>query len=303
MEIKQFRNFATIAEQGSFTRASAKLELSQPILSRQMAKFEQELGSTLFHRTGRGIVLTEAGHGLLTYARQMTETIQECNNAMEGLRGEPTGKISVGMPMSVARSMAVPLVVTIRRELPLVSISIVEGNSVMIRERLVAGEMDIGLAYGIEDARGMVREELLDDEHALIGPLENPVGIVGEKVTLSETQRVPLIILGGDRFQNVKFHEAVERRKLLLAVTSLSATLAIVEGGLAHAILPLKIAQALAAANHVLCWKIVEPTPVRRLNLMFSKQAAGTIKIQRMTNLIKEHVAAYAVSNPDMKSS
>lgn len=61
IELRQLEYFIAIAETGAFSRAAVRLSVGQPILSRQIKALEQELGIALYHRTGRGIFLSEAG--------------------------------------------------------------------------------------------------------------------------------------------------------------------------------------------------------------------------------------------------
>jgi len=68
MELRQLEMFIGIADAGAYSRASMRLSISQPILSRRVKALEQELGVALFHRTGRGVLLTEAGTLLAQYA-------------------------------------------------------------------------------------------------------------------------------------------------------------------------------------------------------------------------------------------
>ena len=69
MELKQLDYFLGVAEAGSFSKAAVRLSVAQPILSRQIKLLETELGVELLYRNGRGIVLSEAGKVLETYAR------------------------------------------------------------------------------------------------------------------------------------------------------------------------------------------------------------------------------------------
>ncbi len=71
MNLEQLRGFVAVAELGHFTRASEKLHLAQPSLSRQISTLEQELGAELFHRARGNISLTAAGETLLPRARRM----------------------------------------------------------------------------------------------------------------------------------------------------------------------------------------------------------------------------------------
>ena len=70
MDFKQLRAFLTVAETGNVTRAAEVLHLVQPAVSRQIMLLEQDIGTPLFVRERHGMVLTEAGRSLLTYARR-----------------------------------------------------------------------------------------------------------------------------------------------------------------------------------------------------------------------------------------
>ncbi|MFE0733578.1 LysR family transcriptional regulator [Streptomyces sp. NPDC058855] len=69
MELHRLRYFVTVVEEGSFTRAAARLRLAQPGLSAQIARLERELGQRLLDRTGRAVTPTEVGAAVLPYAR------------------------------------------------------------------------------------------------------------------------------------------------------------------------------------------------------------------------------------------
>ena len=75
MEIHQLRYFVAVAEEGSFSRAAAKVRVAQPSLSQQIRKLEAEVGQPLFDRLPRSVVLTEAGRCLIDYARPLAALI------------------------------------------------------------------------------------------------------------------------------------------------------------------------------------------------------------------------------------
>ncbi|MBE0615696.1 MAG: LysR family transcriptional regulator, partial [Burkholderiales bacterium] len=73
MDLRRLRAFGAVAAHGSFSRAAAVLGLDASALSRQVALLERELGGRLFHRTGRGVALTELGERLAPLARALLD--------------------------------------------------------------------------------------------------------------------------------------------------------------------------------------------------------------------------------------
>jgi DNA-binding transcriptional LysR family regulator len=89
LDIKQIRYFAVLAETLHFGRAAARLNLSQPPLSRQIAALERELGVALFERSSRAVTLTRAGKSFQADAKAILASIeQSAKNALAAGRGE-----------------------------------------------------------------------------------------------------------------------------------------------------------------------------------------------------------------------
>jgi LysR family nitrogen assimilation transcriptional regulator len=79
MELKQLDYFLGVAESGSFSKAAIRLSVAQPILSRQIKLLESELGVELLYRNGRGVVVSEAGKALETYARSVLGLVEKAS--------------------------------------------------------------------------------------------------------------------------------------------------------------------------------------------------------------------------------
>src|SRR5690606_8387195 len=131
--------FCAAADQGSLSRAAASLEIAQSMLSRRIAALERQLGVLLFHRTGRGVVLTEVGRKLLPRARTV---LAEAGGLFEEARGErnnPAGVVELGVVPVVARPLVGELVRRLRRDYPRIRLRVSEGYSGQIEEWLAAG--------------------------------------------------------------------------------------------------------------------------------------------------------------------
>jgi DNA-binding transcriptional LysR family regulator len=96
MDIHQLKTFVTVAREGSITRASALLHLSQPAVSAHIKALEDALGLTLFERTARGMSVTPEGRRLLAKAEQTIAAHQELMAEANRSKGRLTGTLRVG---------------------------------------------------------------------------------------------------------------------------------------------------------------------------------------------------------------
>ncbi|MFK0288021.1 LysR family transcriptional regulator [Streptomyces sp. NPDC090499] len=100
MELRQLEYFVAVAEEGSFTKAAARLYVTQPGVSAQVRRLEQELGQELLDRTGRTVRLTEVGAAVLAHARTALEGAQAARLVVDEFTGLMRGLVSVGVVRS-----------------------------------------------------------------------------------------------------------------------------------------------------------------------------------------------------------
>lgn len=144
MELRHLRYFVAVAEEKHFTRAAARLGIGQPPLSLQIQQLERELGTPLFLRLPRGIVLTEAGEQFLTDSREiLAGTARAADRARLIGQGE-TGTVTVGYTASSVFHPALARALRAYRDAyPKVHVSLREGNTGPLAEWLRRGEIDI----------------------------------------------------------------------------------------------------------------------------------------------------------------
>ena len=128
-ELRQLAYFLNIAEAGSLSQAALQLQVSQSMLSRGIQQFEGDLGHRLFHRTGRGMQLTEFGRHMLPLAQQATMELTRFAHEAKALRGRLSGTVAIGLPGSIAARVVAPLVRLTQRQHPELSLRCVEGLS------------------------------------------------------------------------------------------------------------------------------------------------------------------------------
>src|SRR6202161_635927 len=101
MELKQLSYFLGVAESGSFSKAAVRLSVAQPILSRQIKLLESDLGVGVLYRNGRGVVRSEAGKLLETYAQGVVSLVGKARLEIGSLRAVPKGRGAIVMPPSI----------------------------------------------------------------------------------------------------------------------------------------------------------------------------------------------------------
>src|SRR6188768_2361572 len=170
MDLRQLEYFVRIAELGSFTRAANVLDVAQPALSRQVRLLEVELRQSLLLRNGRGVTTTEAGKVLLEHGRGILHQVERAREDLGRVGGTLAGRVAIGLPPTVARMMAVELTREFRRRLPNAALSIIEGLSVSMQERLIAGRLDIALLYNPTPSPDFELTPLREEELVLLGP-------------------------------------------------------------------------------------------------------------------------------------
>lgn len=141
----RLRTFVTIAQEGSFTRAAAQLNLTQPTVSQQMAVLERELGAELLVRGSRQLHLTAAGQALLPYAERLLELNAE---ALRNAR-EAAGLADRTLRIGVGHTLAIYLLPNILRRLrdlePAATVRIHAGNTADLLTAAADGMVDMAL--------------------------------------------------------------------------------------------------------------------------------------------------------------
>ncbi len=210
MDLKQIEYFVRVAELGSFTRAAIALNVAQPALSRQVRLLEVELRQTLLVRNGRGAVPTEAGKLMLEHGRGILHQVERAREELGRVRGALAGRVAVGMPPSIARTLAVPLIHAFRESMPQATLSITESLSTPMLESLASGRLDIAILYNAAASPEIEHTPLFEEDlflvqarpankagaaDALATPsVTNAAGTASRAVTLRELAQMPLVI-------------------------------------------------------------------------------------------------------------
>ncbi|MGP4103847.1 LysR family transcriptional regulator [Nonomuraea sp. KM90] len=144
MELRQLRYTLAVAEEGSFTRAAARVHVAQPAISQQIAQLERELGEKLFDRTERQVRLTAAGQAFLPHARAALQAAATGRDAVTALRGVLAGHLTMGTVPAPPATLLDRLGHFQRRH-PRVRLTVRTGDPEQLVQQVVAGDLDTAL--------------------------------------------------------------------------------------------------------------------------------------------------------------
>jgi len=192
VNLKQLKYFLAIAEHGTFLKASEKVFIAQSALSHQIALLEDELGTSLFHRSRRGVTLTEAGEVLMAHARSILRQVDDARESLASLTDSPAGKVTFGIPHSVSNALALPLLQTTRKDLPRVNLELTEELTGNLSRQLHAGQIHMAVLFDDGTLDDFVCEPLLVERLSLITPVA--MTPAGDAISLHEALGMPLIL-------------------------------------------------------------------------------------------------------------
>src|SRR5437762_6550512 len=145
MELHQLRYFCAVVETGSFSRAAEQSHVSQPSLSQQILKLEDELGARLFDRLGRSVRLTELGKTFLPRARAVLRELEAAKGDVVEGKEFIGGPITVGVIPTVAPYFLPLRLTAFSRKFPQVRLTIVEEITPVLLDRLRSGTIDVAI--------------------------------------------------------------------------------------------------------------------------------------------------------------
>ena len=298
MDLKQLDYFVHIAELGSFTRAASVLRVAQPALSRQVRALEVELRQPLFDRNGRGVTLTEAGQRLLAHGRGILQQVERAKQDLEDQRGAASGRLAIGLPPSVSRTLTGPLVEAFRVRFPRATLTMVEGLSTYMLEWLVLGRIDCAVVYNAMPAAAIDLLPVLDETLYLVSARPAGGAAIGRPVPLSRLAEVELVTPSRPHSIRMLLETTLAgaglKPRIGLEIESVPAILDLVERNALHAVLALNALRGREAAFNARPIPVAKGQPplAAKLWIATSAQRPRGPLIEQGTALVSEMLRA-----------
>ena len=194
MELRHLRYFVALADSLSFTRAAARVHVTQSTLSHQIRQLEDEVGSPLFDRIGKKVVTTEAGELFLGFA---SRALKEVDLGLAMLRpgaGGLTGQVRIGATHTFNIGLIPECVALFLARHPTVQVRVEELPAEQIGAKLHSSELDIGIAYRPNGPTDLWFEPLYNEEMVLVVSDSHP--LAGRKrIRMVELHQQRLVLM------------------------------------------------------------------------------------------------------------
>ncbi len=169
MELRHLRYFVATAHAQSFTKAAQALHIAQPPLGQQIRALEDEIGTPLFLRQGRGVVLSDAGTVFLASAMDILARVEQAKKeALRAAQGE-LGTLTLGFTESASfNEVVTQLISRYQQAYSDVGITLLEGNSEALVKRLSRGELDAAIVRPPFASTGDIAFQVLSEESLMV---------------------------------------------------------------------------------------------------------------------------------------
>lgn len=194
MNLRDLKYVIAVAETRHFGRAAERCFVSQPTLSGQIKKLEEELGVAIFERTNRSVEITPFGEAILVHARQMMEQAEVIQQLALASRDPLAGPLRIGAIPTLSPYLMPLILMPLRKQHPQMKLVLSEELTDTLLQRLHNHEIDAALLATAVDDPGLISVPLFDEPFWVAYPSEHAF-YEKQKITLRDLDRENLLLL------------------------------------------------------------------------------------------------------------
>ena len=267
MELRQLRYFVRIVDMGSLSRASGVLHVAQSALSQQVAALESALNCALLERSTRGVSPTQAGRELYRHAKTLLKQAEDARAAVASCSSEPSGKVIIGVPLSLVAPLAMPIFEAVRSRYPGIKLVVHEELSGTILEWVKSGRLTLGIAFDDGNLDGLETMPLFEERLYLVVHPASPLAR-RKVVALKELAEIDLVLPGPDHGVRDRVERAMARAglappRVIAEMNSLTMMKQAAQQGIGATILAWTSVQSEVVGRRLRAVEIVRPAITR----------------------------------------
>lgn len=290
MNIRDLRYIVALADVGHFRRAAERCFVSQPTLSSQVRKMEEELGVALFERSNKWVHLTPIGEQVVDKARDALRIIGEMEEVAQGFRDPHVGSLRVGVIPTIGPYL-IPLVIeALQQELPQLQIVFFEEITEMLLQRLRAGEIDAALVATASEDPHLVEVPMYEEPFLLAVPSQH--ALAGQRVVSLEDIDMDevLLLTDGHCFRDQVLeacNASSSLRSINMRATSLETVLALVAAGEGVTLVPALARSRGAVDKRIALCRIDSGRAQRAVRLLYRAPFPRRIAIEGLADTVR----------------
>ncbi len=282
--------FSTVITEGTFYKASLKLNVTPSAVSHSINQLERELGFPVFNRSRTGVELTENGKQILPIIQDILNSQKRLEQEADNINGLNSGSIRIGAFSSVCINWLPPIIQSFKHQYPEIEISVYQNGFNQIVQEVKNGTLDIGFT-ALPVTENLIVDDLIKDEIYCIAP-RGFVPKNKQTVTKADMQDRTFILQPGDYDLDTKAtldHYNIQPNSIQFSIDDQSI-IAMVEAGLGWGILPELALQKIS--GNVAVYPFDEQF-YRSIGMVTTPTQSKAPSTQRMINTINEFIQGH----------
>ncbi len=293
MNIRDLKYIIAVAETHHFGKAAERCFVSQPTLSGQIRKLEDELGVAIFERTNRSVEITPVGESIVAHARQMMEQADAIVQLAQAHQDPLAGPLRVGAIPTISPYLMPLILIPLRKQHPKMKLVLSEELTDVLLERLRNHEIDAALLATPVEESDLESLPLYDEPFWVAYPRKHAF-YAKDKITLSDLDKENVLLLAEGHClakQAMDVCHLKERQQqgdmADLRAASLETLIQLVRAGFGITLLPaLSMQGSWATGSGVVAQPLALPNASRRVSLVFRRSYPRRAALQAFADII-----------------
>jgi len=290
MNIRDLRYLRALADEKHFGRAAERCNVSQPTLSVQIKKMEDDLGVALLERSGRTVILTDVGQDILALSKDALALIDRIYSTADTARDPFSGQLSLGSIPTISPYLIPEVILKSKPIFPNLKIGFLEDITERLNDKLLKGELDaVILATEPEDPR-LDKIDLYKEPFAVILPKGHPLSDVQNLDVKDLTLNELILLPEGHCFRD----QAIDLCQLAqpsalneVSVSSMETIISLVAAGQGISLIPtMALGGRWNVRSDITIKQLTHPNAYRQINLTFRKTTPKRDLLNSLSGII-----------------
>jgi LysR family transcriptional regulator, hydrogen peroxide-inducible genes activator len=296
MNIRELQYLVALDEELHFRKAAERCFVSQPTLSGQLKKLEDELGVLLVERTRRQVVMTEVGTAIAERSRHILSEMKTLHEIAQSYHDPMAGELHVGLIPTVAPYLLPHIMPQIKKRFPQLKLWLHEYQTDSLLEKLRRAEIDLLVLAFMDDHNNFEKLELYDEVFQLAVPRGNKLA-KQENIKLNDLDNQEMLLLEeGHCLREHALdvcHLAGAKENAVFHASSLETLRHMVGEDMGMTLIPrLAVPAKNKTSDPVQYIKFAEPQPSRRIGMLYRKGSYREMAFKELQQMIKESIAS-----------